>query len=398
METRVLEKKNVANVLIDIDQCLYHAIGQLPDAKSIEEWLIETNELLLNKILEKLSSKLYEKVIIGYITNRQSYITDKDNGGLTCTVALPILQEYFQTKLGCEVVLDPFWTADIFANKNNGGDKQAGDSYKLALKEYFGDKKLETSESNHSLEMFNHNKLFLLYAYTHRLSHFHKYANRDVIIIDDRKDFLVGMHRFAKHFPQAFPTCEMNFIQWKGLDIEFESQIQGEGITDSLYDWGVRYMWALTKEKTIEQPNQLQQAHEENHYFNYAIAMYFSLGMEPGDKMNAAEALILFRDHKDYKELKTTLGSESNYTTAEQLRKSGLIPLKFPHKQELQPIEFSEADELFVELSMDLAINKQEEKPRNKNCFFRLISSSSTSSITTASEKTLPQASSCLIL
>ena len=158
-EQKYEEKVGVA--WLDADGCFYYGIYDKPDDVPFEKWIIEKNKDILDALIKKYSDG-YSKVVLGYITNRQSYLTDKRNGG-TCTPLLPILQDYLQSKLKCEVVMDPFWSADIYANKKNGGDKQAGDSYKLALKNHFSDPELK---DKHPEEVFDKTKGTLLYALT----------------------------------------------------------------------------------------------------------------------------------------------------------------------------------------------------------------------------------------
>lgn len=328
-ETKSTAQDKIAALLLDIDGCMFYDSKEIPADKPIEEWLIERNKAFLDKMLEILSSDKYKKVVIGFFTKRQSFYTDKCNR-IPCTPVLPILQSYLQSKLKCEVVLDPFWMADIYSNEKNGGIKQAGDSYKLALKER--DVKLAKSQENHSAEVNDEPKLSLLYAHAHRAAHFHPNTEIDIFPVDDCEDILRQNHTTYSTYTQLLPkSATVNFIQYNGKNNgnNFRMPVRGTGEVDDKYDWGVRYLMSACNIQTYETAAELKEMHEKNNFPNELTGRNItSIGIFLRRSSEIPESLKAFRE-TEYSKLKSTLGESSNYTTAEALYKEGRIPKSF---------------------------------------------------------------------
>jgi hypothetical protein len=352
--------KKIALRLYDIDGCIYGAWMRrsLRVGESIEQWILDVNKTFLEREVNELSKGGYDKVIVGYFTARQSLDVDLHNWTpMSGTPVLPVIQSYLQNKLKCEVVLEPFWTADIFSNKENGGveskedkevvySKEAGESYKLALKEYTQHATFEEMEKMspdelkaHAASLGDRLKISFLYAHTHRVANLHPEAKEiDITVYDDVKDILNGVHTFVTSATKLFPSkCSFEFFEYMSGVIDVSEHlapvVKGTGLVDELYDWTVRFMWvnsyvpiqpASHKRLQITSADDLIKVHTSNLYFSEDI----SASMEPQtininkfqenlSKLKCAES-----------GLKNTVGKAS-YTTAQALFEQGLIPISY---------------------------------------------------------------------
>lgn len=321
-------QKTIAYELIDMDGCCIPS--SLPEGTSFEEAVIQRNKTFLDNLVKKYSSGQFKKIIFGFITNRQSFSTDK-NHGLSCLTVLPIFQSYIQSKLGYEVALDPFWTADIYANPRNGGEnKEPGESYKLALNAHFN-KEEKIDRDLHAKEIGDHSKITLLYAHAHRAAIFNPKEKIEINVTDDSSTLLRGLYEFAKGLPHLFPeNVIFNFVQYKGEGIgePFKSSVQGTGKKDIYYYWTVRRLWSTgyyfgsgeSGDKNIQTAEKLNEAHEKNHYFKPGHNDDMSVNL------TAEELKMILHFRKNECPKLPRCGLVSNFTTAKKLHNEKLLP------------------------------------------------------------------------
>lgn len=358
--------------LYDIDDCLFHSHPAYGTHVPIEKWLVETNEPFLSNQVQQIQQEEYDRVIIAYGTNRQDRMIDAWNPGGTCTPVLPIIQSYLERRVYCEVVLDPFLTADIY------GSKPAGTSYVSILKEKFCD----SHNEQHSLSVRDRVKISLIYAHAQRVCTLHPDAD-DIIIDyydDDHRllfeaydffylypDFLpdnVKLRLYRYHQPAALETDHANLLfqpynfingHFKALgyhvrggvledystpcqyDVLHDNRIHGTGKHDHHYTWFVRYLAAnfrLGWQVKIQSAEELATYHHENGYAHSRRENWEMIVQN-----SSITQLRHFRDVElprlDMAEIRTT--QQSAYTTATALYRAGLIPGEFVIDRHYKP-------------------------------------------------------------
>lgn len=327
--------KKVALILLDVDDSIYIHPIKIPEDQSFEEWLINENKSFLEEQVKKLSSGGYDKVIIGNFSSRQSFVMDKEcrssrgAGSPSSTPIFPIFQSYLQSKLSCEVVFDPFWSADIFANEKNGGIKQTGDSYNLILKDYLKDKEnLEDKEnSSHSKTIYDHNKLTILYAHSHRVAFFHPEADCDIIIVDDSKHILEKLYANTLIVAdKIFPKSTIHFLLYNAENSGeiFKSPIKTTGKALPNYDWGTRYLWSCYTEGPANTVEDLKKWHQEDAYQNP-----LNNNINANFLSTSTKAFAFKLQDFSFDGCESTLGDNPNYMTAEMLYSKKMIPLSY---------------------------------------------------------------------
>lgn len=330
-ETRIvliMENEKKVNVILgDIDNSLFHSYPQTPGKPPIQDWLIKSNTRLLALQLLAIRTEQYDRVIIGYGTNRQDFRTDQCNPGGTCAPVLPLLQSYFQQELDCEVLIEPFLMADLY------GSKPAGTSYRSILKEHYA----HTSRQQHSRSLLDESKISLIYAQIHRAALNNPDAKQITIdFYDDSPGILYKLHHFFRAHPQMIPSNTiLRLHHYEGRSPKsYGKPIQGTGIIDKFYVWTVRLFAAVTcyspfenDEIQIRYANELKTYHNENRYFEPHRRRHMDVSVPNYD----IDKLCTFRDDEI-----PTLGDKEiahiqqpAYVTAQELYKSGLIPGEF---------------------------------------------------------------------
>ncbi|HAT1658582.1 TPA: hypothetical protein RG395_002799 [Legionella pneumophila] len=210
--------------LYDIDGCMYHAHTR---EKPIEKWLIESNQNLFDLQRMLVREEAYDLLIVASGSNRQDKFIDEFNSQRSdsSVPAFPIIQSYLASQVDCNVVLDPFFLADLY------GEKEAGHTYKAILKE-----KYLHSQENHAQSEFDERKRSLLYAHAHRVAALHPDSEIVIDFYDDRDDILSGLYDFFNDNPFLLPAnVILRLNQYEGKDVTTYPGIKGDGATDHRY-------------------------------------------------------------------------------------------------------------------------------------------------------------------
>ncbi len=190
-------KETINLKLYDIQDRLYK---KYTDKELLQDWPISTNQKFFQHEISEVQAWGYSKIIVGNAGNAQDRMAFADASSDTHNAAritmLPIIQSYFSKQLKCEVTLDPFWMADIYAGE------QAGESYKAALKEIFQASRNE----HHTQAVQDPSQILTLYVLAHRIST----LNPDVkeIVIDyyhDTVQHLTALYLFFDHHQLLLP-------------------------------------------------------------------------------------------------------------------------------------------------------------------------------------------------
>ena len=213
--------EKVALLLFDEESIYPESFKPNPDTPIKIEILKYHAEFLKNQV-KKLSQGGYTKVIIANFGAIQSYYGDKihqTQGSPSCLPILPILQGYFQENLvGCEVVLDPITTRDIYANQTDGGVRPAGKSYLLSLREQYGHSEEKESESKRSNWGFigDTSRVSLLYMYAHRVADLHPNAKEiHIAVFNNNPSPLIDISDFYSENTMLLPkNCEVELFEY----------------------------------------------------------------------------------------------------------------------------------------------------------------------------------------
>ncbi|WP_131795612.1 hypothetical protein [Fluoribacter gormanii] len=322
--------------LFDIDGSLYHkftAGGYKNEPHS--RWLLNSNKPLLKHIKKSIYNNKYDKVILGYGTNRQDKRTDSVNQsrGGSMVLALPILQAYFANNTDAKVLIEPFLMADIYGKpKKDPLSKQdrpieernlaAGDSYKKLIR--------KNKDDEHSDWVFDHSKITLMYAHAHRVALLNPEAEEITIdFYDDSVSILRKINSFFSNNQSLLPkNVKLNLFKYAGDNPVLLHSIQGNGEIDVHYDWSVRFFSSrgyyfsngANEDLQIKTAAELKSYHEEDHYRNPNHEMEMSLDELSNDFKEIHEQQI------------STLESDpkllaSAYTTASELENNELLNL-----------------------------------------------------------------------
>lgn len=327
MNLRTTPKK-IAVLVFDADDCIYTSeFDYLQDSEEAEigELILKTHADMLEQQGKKLREGGYDKVIIANFSSRQSITSDKESQqkhrkNPSCVFIAPVLQRYFQKNLSCEVVLDTLWTDDLISKKENGAPKQTGDTYFAALKA-----KNETEIPDEKI-INDQSKSVLFQLHCQRAAALHPYAEKiDISFFDDSDGILECILDVFTENPFLFPKkCSATLVKYNHSILREEKPIVGTGPIIPAYDWAYRYlcilMGKIAEFNQSELSTQIEQFHQKNGYFK--------------TKKNHAfiRAEIRFVDFEHFNnackhlaEMKSTLGKETGYTTAEELCMKGLI-------------------------------------------------------------------------
>ena len=310
--------------LYDIDGCVYHSYQAAKD--NSVAWVLETNEDFLQQQTAEIKSAGYAKVVVAYGTNRQDYDTNKYNSqffGPSCTPVLPLFQRYFQQRLGCDVVLDPLWTADIHSGK------QAGYSYKATLAEERG----MAEGQLHPQAIFDDYKISLIYAHAHRIAMLNPEAEHIVVdYYDDNSAILSEVHAFFTRHPELLPpNVKLRVFQYDAVQFTQLPDVNGEGRVDASYEWSVRYLAAKTRLDRINsdsEDNRINSAEDLLRYHENSRCVRTSSAIRMDVVRNLDVGQFLqFRDgNMAVLAANNQLGGALAYTTARSLALEGFIP------------------------------------------------------------------------
>ncbi|MBN9229646.1 MAG: hypothetical protein BGO90_08140 [Legionella sp. 40-6] len=309
-------------ILLDLDGCIFHAGRSLNESqRSNPNWIIGTNLPLLSHIIADLKHTNYDKVILGYGTNRQDHNIDQGQLYPISSLApvLPLFHRYISKKIA-NTHIEPFLMADIFGvykiDKRNRTEndqfKTAGDSYKAILQHHYGNK-VTPQESTIS----DSTKLSLIYAQLHRAASLHPQDTISVDFYEDNHDILTEMGNFFGRYPEMLPkNVEINIIPYNGTFFGKKQTIKGTGTIDHAYPWTLRY---LATGKTVENLSdfnaKLQIAHQA---WNYAPSL-------SGLKNYNSEQIHTLQNATATLPAQSAL-TNAAYTTSEQLVAEGLLP------------------------------------------------------------------------
>ena len=320
--------------LFDIDGCLYRYDYERIDdgpyrmieikGTPIENWLLKANKELFTDSIAEIKKARFDKVILGYGTNRQSRDIDAWNAEFneldSLAPALPLVQSHFQNQLDCPVVIDPLLLADIYGSRKNG------ESYEAILKEKY--KKM--SSLKHAFTMFDHTKVSLIYTFIHRTATLHPDAQIVADFYDDKHDaILQPILQFFTRNPDLLPrNTTLNLFDYDGR-IHRAYKVEGKGDIDTHYDWSLRYLCSKTyfltngphQDRKIKTAEELKKYHEEDHYHakDHAVAMQIGGNFDVDD----------FKKFRETEVVKLPSNTTANYHTAIELHDQGLLPKKY---------------------------------------------------------------------
>lgn len=362
--------------LFDIDGCAYHQYVQgRYRNEPHSQWLLASNQPLLQQIEEEVNENHYDKLILAYGTNRQDYFVDANNSyrGGSLAPALPLFQSYLSGKLTTDVVIEPFLMADIYgrAKERNGivrpiqeRNCAAGDSYKNILRAEYKHEDIE-----HAEWMFDDSKISLIYAQAHRVASLHP-TDAEIVIdfYDDTNSILKAVSNFFSKHPELLPSnVRLNIKKYNGQSLPVQQkEIQGIGEVDRKYDWSVRFLSSkfyhfssgANEDRNIGTAERLQEYHEQDHYRSpyHKMAMYVC-----EDEFNSDEFNLM--RNKEIAKLQSNPDlTAAAYTTAEALYAEGLIPRQLIVERPSKPDLAAEALDTEGSISEQL-IGEESHKP-----------------------------------
>lgn len=247
--------KKINLKLFDVDNCLYPHGPETPKFILIDD---EHNRPFLDHEITQARDEGYQKIILGYGTNRQDHSTDKQNGQRkgngSCVRVLPELQAHFKAQLpDTEVVQDTFLMADIYGN----GILSAGHSYERMKAEQEQDQDQDYFFIDHAKAVFDHAKISLIYAHAHRVATAENPDDEIVIdFYDDLPDICKGITTFYSRHTDLLPSnvrLRVKKHAYDSAETITYTEIKGTGITDTSYPWSIRWMGAAGE--TCESPD-----------------------------------------------------------------------------------------------------------------------------------------------
>ncbi|CZP52726.1 hypothetical protein SCO11_09860 [Legionella pneumophila serogroup 1] len=283
--------------LYDIDGCMYHAHTR---EKPIEKWLIESNQNLFDLQRMLVREESYDLLIVASGSNRQDKFIDEFNSQRSdsSVPAFPIIQSYLASQVDCNVVMDPFFLADLY------GEKEAGHSYKAILKE-----KYLHSQENHAQSAFDESKRSLLYAHAHRVAALHPDSEIVIDFYDDRNDILSGLYDFYNDNPFLLPAnVTLRLNQYEGKEVTTYPGIKGDGATDHRYLVNTQKM--IIRDLS---PVSFEEERETNPIKNEVTPSNYTTASALKEQKLIPDAFEVMAEKKDQKEL-SQMGKRSMQT------------------------------------------------------------------------------------
>lgn len=229
---------------LDADGCFFNLNYILNDTHlnkliPISKKLLDANFKLIQSILSTIQEHKSTKNHLFLGSNRQSFSTEVfnirqgENGGGSAFAAMEIFQRELSQHASIE--LDCFLMADIF------GNKPSGTSFQRGLEAIFRNQLSETK--THSIYVFDHEKVSLLYAQMHKLASENTDTSFAFYFYDNSDRILTSLENFYTKNPDLIPkTVTLHIQKYEGDDVEPKKIIQGTGIIDPYYRASVKLM------------------------------------------------------------------------------------------------------------------------------------------------------------
>lgn len=326
---------------IDIDGCLYanvrHTEGRVLSHQCLPEIIIKANESLLNFIAEESAS--YEHITLTVGSNRQDASVDfhcaHRHKTASAMAALPILQNYFSTKLKKVVHIDPLLLSDIYGiNRMIGGNFNhiLSAQRKINLPIQFSDFATISSiaQRTDGAASEPHGKIMLIYAQIHRAATLSPKNNITLNFYDDREDILSGLLSFYSINKKLVPrniTLQLYKYDGSTTPAPFKANnaanhvITGQGSIDYQYEWSIRFLAYIhlnQKPDLTISVRALNRYHQEKGYFSSHIKNIY---IDPNKKISS---LYFFRDSTK----KTPLSETSFAATNNLIGDTPTAPIK----------------------------------------------------------------------
>jgi hypothetical protein len=267
MESRGNEK-TINLRLYDLDDSLYWESEEERQLKidnriapPFNDWFFSRNKDFLNANLQDINRHQYQKVIVGFGTNRINTDIDLLNCDKQKTFlripALPFIQNYFEKNTLSEVVFDPSSGKDLSA------DHPAGSALEKTITtvEFYGVKKgawdyislkpvplnTENGFDTDGISISDEDKIALIYAHAHRVANLYPADNIVLDFYDDNADILEKIFTFFYKNPDLLPHNVLLNLphQYKDGqlydDPKFHS-IQGTGESDQKYHRTIQHI------------------------------------------------------------------------------------------------------------------------------------------------------------